>query len=403
MPTEPEETIICFSSQRWRDAMWTNKQHVMSRLAKQHRVVHVDYGLRWLPKYLAERLWFHGEQSWPPQKMLVDGVVHEEGNLFIGDSYSPLSAGVVPHGSWYRDFFTFDVKILMLQRFLKRQSIDSPIAWVYHPGFGEAVDRLDKKLLVYDCVDNYEAFPAYRDDPEWLMQRERRLCEKADVVFCTSQALYETRKAYNPENTYLVHNVGDAKHFKTAMEPRTEIAGEIADLDGPVIGFVGAVSDYKLNTDWLVRAAKARPGWDFAIIGPVGMADPGTEIGDLSALPNVHLLGYRPYEELPKYLKGVDVTVIPYRLNDYTESVFPIKFFEFMATGKPVVISRLPALEKFYDAIEVAGDADEFVARCEFVMENDDIEDRRQRVELAKTHSWAKRVETLMEKVTERL
>lgn len=402
MTDSNQETILCFSSQRWRDKMWTNKQHIMSRLAKTHRVIHVDYGLRPLAQYLAEQAWHHPDRLKKPHRLFYDGVTRQEGNLHIADAYSPLLAGAFAHGNRLRDFFTFDAKVLMVRRFLKREGI-KPIVWVYHPGFADAVERLDRKLLVYDCVDNYEAFPTYRDNPDWLMAREERLCRNADVVFCTSPALYESRKHFNPENTYLVHNVGDAEHFKGAMDPEVEVPAEVASLKGPIIGFVGAVSDYKLNIDWIRHGAKARPEWNFVLIGPVGMADPGTEVGELKALPNVHLLGHRPYEELPRYLKGFDVAVIPYRINSYTESVFPIKFFEFLATGKPVVISKLPALREFYGTVGVAENGSEFVEWCEAMVDDDDEEGRRRRIELAEEHSWPVRVKKLMARVEERL
>lgn len=382
--------------------MWTNKQHIMSRMTEFYRVIHVDYGLRPLPQYLAERVIHHRDHLWPPHRMFYDGVVREEGNLHIGDGYSPFWAGAFGHGHPIRDFFTFDAKVLMAKRFLGREKIE-PITWVYHPGFGDAVDRLDSKLLVYDCVDNYEAFPTYRDNPGWLMEREERLCRKADLVFCTSPALYESRKKFNPENTFLVHNVGDAEHFEKAMAPETMVPAEMAEMRGPVIGFVGAVSDYKLNIEWISAAAKAHPEWNFALIGPIGMADPGTEVGALKEMPNVHLLGHRNYGDLPAYLKGVDVAVIPYRLNAYTESVFPIKFFEFLATGKPVVISALPALREFYDAVGVANSDVEFIEWCEAMLEDDDEEARVRRIGLAREHSWPERVRKLRSKVESRL
>ncbi len=397
-----KETILCLSSQRWRDPLWTNKQHVMSRMKEHYRVVHVDYGLRPLPQYLVERAWHHRRSLWPPHRALTDGVVPVEEDLYLGDAYSPLVAGAFPHAHPVRDFFTFDAKVLMARRFLKRTK-SKPIVWVYHPGFADAVERVDRKLLVYDCVDNYEAFPTYRDDPGWLMAREERLCRNADLVFCTSRALYESRREFNPENTFLVHNVGDAEHFGAALLDSTEVPEEIASLEGPVVGFVGAVSDYKLNMEWLIRTAEARPEWNLVVIGPVGMADPTTEVGALRALKNVHLLGRRDYQELPKYLKGFDVAVIPYRLNAYTESVFPIKFFEFLATGKPVVISDLPALREFSEYVGVARDAGEFIEWCEAYLEDDDPEERAARVEVARLHSWPQRVGTLREHVERKL
>ncbi len=397
-----KHTIICLSSQRWDDPMWTNKQHIMSRLARDHRVIHVDYGLRPLPQYLYERARQRPADLLRPGRVLTDGVVRREGDLYVADAYTPLFAGAFPHGHPIRDFSTFDRKVAMLRRFIKREHIEDPIVWVYHPGYGDAVDKLPRGLLVYDCVDNYAAFPTYRDDPGWLKLREERLCRNADLVFATSSTLYDMVRPFNPEGTHLVHNVGDAEHFKQALSPSTRVPEEIASLSGPVIGFVGAVSNYKLDVDWLLAVARSRPDYNVVVIGPVGMADPSTNVGALKACSNVHLLGHREYAELPRYIKGFDVAVIPYRINSYTESVFPIKFFEFLATGKPVVVSRLPALEEFYDYVRVAATADEFVAACDAALTEPDT-DQRRRVELAEANSWPARIGKIMSLIEERL
>ena len=116
----------------------------------------------------------------------------------------------------------------------------------------------------------------------------------------------------------------------------------------------------------------------------------------------MHVLGTRDYSELPAYLKGCDVAVIPYRLNEYTESVFPIKFFEYMATGKPVVISRLPALEGFLDSVRVADDEQSFVAQCDDAIESAGA-GAEARVALAEANSWSKRVSDLMGLIEQKL
>lgn len=395
-------TIICLSSQSWDDTMWTNKQHIMSRLAKNHRVIHVDYGLRPLPLYLYRRLRKRPQDVLRPVRLLTDGVGQRGPGLYVADHISPLVAGVFPHGHPVRDRSTFDLKVMYLKRFLKRHKIDDPIVWVYHPGYADALDNLPRKLLVYDCVDNYAAFPTYRDDPQWIMLREERLCRQADLVFTTSQKLYDTRLHYNPNHTHLVHNVGDAEHFHQAANPQTQVPEVLSSLKGPVIGFVGAVSDYKLNLEWIKHLAHHRPTWNIVLIGPVGMADPSTDVGKLQQMSNVHLLGHRHYDDLPQYLKGFDVAVIPYNINAYTESVFPIKFFEFLATGKPVVISPLPALKDYADKVLVARDKDGFVAACQSAL--DDPETGRQaRIDLAFEHSWPKRIGALMGHIDARL
>jgi glycosyltransferase involved in cell wall biosynthesis len=405
MPNRTHD-IICLSSQSWDDGMWTNKQHIMSRLAKRHRVIHVDYGLKPLPLYLWRRLRQKPSDALHPLRMLVDGVQHRHGGLHVADSYNPIWAGLFEYGHPIRDFVSFDLKTLFLKRFLKKEGITDPIVWVYHPGYARAVDRLPKSLLVYDCVDNYEAFPTYEGHEGWIREREQELCEKADLVLATSQELCDLKSSFNPDNTYLVHNVGDAEHFKTALDPATLIARDISEFEGPVIGFVGAVSDYKLNAEWLLAVAERHPSWHIVVVGPVGRADPTTDVTRLKAAENVHLLGLRDYEVLPTYLKRFDVAVIPYRINEATRSVFPIKFFEFLATGTPTVISNLPALREFYDAVLVAETADEFVAQCEEALamsvQGEDA-GQETRIALAEEHSWPARIATIMALIEERL
>jgi glycosyltransferase involved in cell wall biosynthesis len=215
------------------------------------------------------------------------------------------------------------------------------------------------------------------------------------LVFCTAPSLYERKRALNPEGTHYVHNVGDADHFKRALDPSTVVPREVAALPKPVIGFVGAVSNYKLNIDWLLELARQRPNYHLCLIGPIGVSDPSTNVSALKALPNVHVLGTRDYAVLPEYMKGFDVAVIPYRLNEYTDSVFPIKFFEYLATGKPVVVSRLPALEGFLDAVRVADDAQSFITKCDEALTNRSA-GAEERVALAEANSWSSRVSELL-------
>lgn len=385
--------------------MWTNKQHIMSRLARNNQVVHVDFGLRPLVQYLWKRLKTSPADLKDPLALLTSGGYEYRDNLYLADSYGPIIVELLSRNNRVRDFFKYDFKVDMVRRFVqKRAELDEePILWVYHPGYADAVDRIPHQLLVYDCVDNYLAFPKYRDDADWVRRRERKLCEKADVVFTTSQELYDLKSGYNPGNTYLVHNVGDAEHFKKALDDEVTPPEKLRRLEGPVLGFVGAVSDYKLDKEWLLAAARKHPEWNLVLIGPVGRADPDTQIATLEELPNVHLLGHRPYDELPRYHKGFDVGVIPYRINDYTRSVFPIKFFEFLATGNPVVISALPALQKYLSAVRVANTAADFVQECENALEHDTEDDRRERVELAENNSWSHRIQRMFSHIGERL
>jgi glycosyltransferase involved in cell wall biosynthesis len=397
-------TIVCLSSQDWGDRMWTNKQHIMSRLAKQHRVVHMDFGIASPLSFAARALRHDPSQVLSPRRLWSDGILKREGagNLYLGSSWGPPGLELLPQDNAVRRYFTYDEKVRIVLAWLKREGISDPIIWVYHPGFGETVLRLPRKLLVYDCVDEYTAFPAYKQCKEWLAARERTLCENADLVFCTAPALYERKRVFNPEGTHYVHNVGDAEHFKKALDPRTQVPPDIAAIPKPVVGFVGAVSNYKLNIDWLLELARTRPNYHLCLIGPIGVSDPSTNVSALKALPNVHVIGTRDYAVLPEYMKGFDVAVIPYRLNEYTESVFPIKFFEYLATGKPVVVSRLPAIEGFFGSVRVADDEKSFVQQCDEALASHGA-GGDERVALAEANSWSSRVSALMSLIERKL
>ena len=375
--------------------MWTNKHHIMSRLAKQHRVLFVNFRQQSPLKFVRQaklsdnktRVSLGSLWREPMLRQVLPG-------LEVLDVWTPW-LNFVGSAHRLRRGLEFEHRVNVVGRWLARQGISDAVLWVYHPGYGDSVARIPHSLIVYDCVDEYTAFPEFRRTKAWIAERERRLCQVAGVVACTAPSLYDTKQKLAPGRTHFVHNVGDAAHFEQALAPATEIPADVASLPRPVVGFIGAVSDYKLNLDWMLHLSAARPDWSVVLIGPTGISDPSTDVGKLRARANVHLLGHRSYEQLPSYLKGFDVAVIPYRLNDYTNGVFPIKFFEFLASGRPVVISPLPAVREYWSSVRVADTAESFVQACDAALAEDDAAARQKRVELARLNSWDSRVAKL--------
>lgn len=390
-------TIVCFSSQPWEDGMWTNKQHVMSRVARRHRVLFVNFGAQSPFKFVAKTREGAEQRVTLTDLWRVPAVRRISESLEVLDVWTPTWLGFLPRDHALREQLDFEHRVDVVDRWLRARGIRDVVAWVYHPGYGASIARLPQQLVVYDCVDEYTAFPEFARAKEWIARRERELCRVAGVVSCTAPALVEAKRPLAPGRVHLVHNVGDAAHFERALAPETAVPSDVASLPKPVIGFVGAVSDYKLDTSWLEHLARARPDWSVVLVGPTGVADPGTDVARLQALPNVKLLGHRRYEQLPGYLKGFDVAVIPYRINDYTRAVFPIKFFEFLASGRPVVISPLPAVEDYYSAVHVAHTAPELVSACETALREDTPQQRQDRLTLAHRNSWDARVAKLLD------
>jgi len=388
-------TIVCLSSQPWQDGMWTNKQHIMSRLAREHRVYYVSFGPNPLPALVRKKL-AHETPLRSPVGAVLDPVRYEQAGVTVLEFLSPRAfVRKKPASHPFSIYANFDLRLELLGRFLAREGVENPVIWVYHPGYGAKVRELPHRLIVYDCVDEYTEFPTYKADPGWLIEREAALAAVADVVTTTSAGLYERKRPLNPARTHLVHNVGDFEHFSRARAESTRVPDDLARLPRPVIGFLGAVSDYKLHADWLTALARRHREYSIVLVGPVGVGDPTTDVSVLRAEPNVHLLGHRAYELLPGYVKGFDLGVIPYRINEYTTYSFPIKFFELLASGKPLVISELPALRDYYAAARVARSADEFVSACEAALA-DPMAGCAERLKLASENTWEHRVERIL-------
>ena len=334
-PAEPADVTLLATAD-WDHPLWTNKQHVACSLAELgHRVLYVEsLGLRALRaggsdwRRVLQRL-RHGLR--PPRQ------VRER--LWV---WSPL---VLPGASGgVATWLNRQVLRLGLARCRRRLGLRRDWLWTYNPRTLEVLDARPYSRLVYHCVDAIQAQP---DMPAAAIDRaEARLCAEADAVFVTSPQLLADLRALNPATLHYP-NVADGAHFARAMDPALAVPAELAALPAPRIGFVGAISAYKLDLTLLETLARRHPHWSFVLIGPVGEGDPSTDVAALAALGNVHLLGTRPYNALPAYLKGLDLGLLPLRLTPYTQAMFPMKFFEYLAAGLPVVATAIDALQPF--------------------------------------------------------
>jgi glycosyltransferase involved in cell wall biosynthesis len=190
-----------------------------------------------------------------------------------------------------------------------------------------------------------------------------------------------------------VPNVADVELFSSALRDGPIDAG-MASLPSPRIVFTGALVTTKLDMGLLFVLARSQRDWSFALVGPTGPGDPRADMSELAGEPNIHLLGPRRYEELPSVLRGADAGLIPYAINELTKSIFPMKVYEYLAAGLPVVATPLPSLAGL-ESVATAADAEGMVALLEEALAQDTPERRTARAREAQAHSWERRLEEI--------
>lgn len=372
--------IVCIGTADWQTELPINQHQLMRRLAVHNRVLFVEsLGLR--------RPQLAGRDLRRIARRLARGLrgVRRIGDLWV---LSPL---VLPfHGSAAVRALNRRLLRRQVRRAARRLGAGRPILWAYAPQAEGLLDVLDPELVVYHCVDDVAAQKGV--DAESFRAAEERFAARADLVLASAPALAERMRSL-AGNVLYAPNVADTALFATALQPGP-VDPAIESLPSPRLVFQGAIVATKLDVALLAELARLRPEWSIVLVGPRGAGDPGGDLSPLERSPNIHLVGPREEADLPAVLRGADAGLIPYAINDLTRSVFPMKVYEYLAAGLPVLSTRLPALEGVA-AVERVGDAAELVAALERELAVDGAERRGERSSEASAHSWEARIEEI--------
>ncbi|MGD0453278.1 MAG: glycosyltransferase [Solirubrobacteraceae bacterium] len=382
-PTLRGRDIVCVGFADWDTELWTNQHHLMARLARENRVLFIEsLGLR-QPQLagrdlarIARRL----RRGLAPPRA-VDGL----------HVLSPL---VLPfHRS--RLVRALNARLLpaLVRRAARRLGMSAPILWAYVPQAEVLIDALGPSLIVYHCVDDIAAHA--RIDTASFRAAEQRFAARADLVLASAPALAERLRRFSA-NVLDAPNVADTELFSQALipSPPATLDPQMAALPAPRIVFTGAIVAVKLDLGLLAELARLRPSWSFALVGPIGPGEPHADISAITAQPNIHLLGPRAYDELPNVLRAADAGLIPYSRNELTDSVFPMKVYEYLAAGLPVIATPLPALEGVAE-VRSAADAQGIALLLEQALAEDSPERRAERSRAAAAHSWDRRLQEI--------
>jgi glycosyltransferase involved in cell wall biosynthesis len=373
--------VVCIGSADWATELPINQHQLMGRLAVGNNVLFVEsLGLR-RPQLAGRDL----GRLWRRLKRGLHGARPAPEGLHV---LSPL---VLPlHGK---------ASVRKLNRWLLRRQVGRaarklrmkrPILWAYVPQAEALLDVLDPSLVVYHCVDDVAAQKGV--DAESFRAAEERFAGRADLVLASAPALAERMRTLSDHVLY-APNVADTGTFATALEPGP-VDPDLDVLPRPRLVFQGAIVATKLDVELLAKVAELRPDWSIVLVGPRGAGDPTGDLSPLDRAPNIHMVGPRPADDLPQVLRGADAGLIPYAINDLTRSVFPMKVYEYLAAGLPVLATPLPALDGV-EAIDTVASAEDLVAAAEHELAADGPERRRERSRAAASHSWEARIEEI--------
>lgn len=364
--------IICFAQDWTGDPL--SKTHIMRILARENRVLWVNsIGLRAPSVSKADF-----SRSIEKLTRAAEPLKEIEPNLFV---MSPLS--IPAYGVAAVQAFNSRSLRWQIRRALRRLKFKNLINYVFLPSAAPLAGTLDEDYILYHCVDEYSAFSDIPTEP--IARMERELLKKADLVIVSAEALYTTKIEHNP-NTHLIRHGVDYKNFAKALDDATEIPDEIKNLPRPIVGLYGLIADW-IDIELLEKVAKHFADGSLVIIGKIT-----TDISDLEKLPNVHILGRKPYERLPAFCKGFDVSLNPFVINELTLAANPLKVREYLAAGLEVVSTDIPEVAVLENC-RIGKTHEEFIEQIENVLR--EPKDRRAVSDSIKAESWDARVDQL--------
>jgi glycosyltransferase involved in cell wall biosynthesis len=345
--------VVCFSHLRW-NFVFQRPQHLMSRCAQECRVF-----------FFEEPMFDASAEAYATVDAVDSGV-----------------RVVVPHLCDSDRGQEAPILRTLVDNVIVRQGVRPEVLWYYTPMPLHFSDHLDAPAVVYDCMDELSNFAGA---PPGLRAAERTLMNRAGVIFTGGRSMYESKRHLH-QNIHPFPSGVDVAHFATARTGGIAQPPDQAGIPRPRIGFFG-VLDERLDRDLLAAVAALRPGWHLVLLGPVVKIDPDS----LPRAENIDYLGQKTYDELPRYLAGWDVAMLPFARNDATRYISPTKTPEYLAGGRPVVSTSIADVAHPYGDLGLARIADtpvEFVAAVEAALAEDAAERQRAADGLLASMSW---------------
>lgn len=338
--------ILCFSHDWTGDPL--SKTHLMRVLAKDNRILWINAIANRMPTASSKDV----SRIFKKLKSFAEPVREVEPNIFV---LNPLA--IPAYGSKLIVDLNQRSLVRQVRKAMRKLGFADVINMVFNPAAGMIAGRLGESELIYYCVDEYTAFTG----SSALKEIEEKLFRMSDLVIVSAEKLYDSKKQFN-ENTHIIRHGTDWKHFRTALDPDLAMPEDIRGLPRPIIGFHGLLADW-VDFDLIKKTAEYFHNGSIVLVGKTSV-DAEQKIKVLNGVPNIHLLGRKPYEQLPAYCKAFDVALNPFMINELTLAANPLKVREYLAAGLPVVSTDIPEVRILEDCLVATGH-DDFIAKIE--------------------------------------
>jgi glycosyltransferase involved in cell wall biosynthesis len=374
-------SIICFAGEDWWYHHPHSKYHLMRRFARAgNRVIFVNSISMGLPGL--------------SNKDLVPRVVRKLRSYArlarpTPEGVTVVSPAVIPFfGTRLARAANRKLLAMQIGRLAQRGGLTRPILWIAIPTAADMIGQFDEELVIYQVSDKYDAnLMDHATDLQTIRKLHERAIDNADLVLYSGQKLLAEAER-GRERSFLLEQAVDFDHWSQVGSGKLEIAESVARIPRPRLGYFGAIEPWLVDQELIARAARERPEWQWIFIGNKSR---GVEI---EALPNTHFLPPVSYQELPRYAAGFDVCVLPWdTAHSFTSYGSAIKVREYLATGKPVVISPLPEYESMSDALRIARTHDDWFRLVEEALQEDDPDAPRRRQAAVSSGTWDARAE----------
>lgn len=384
--------LVYFAPGEW-DGLWRNRQHLMSVFARQNRVLYVERPRHLRPTVAGFR---GGDRGLADLHRSSMRQVSENLFVFRYPVWAPIS------GRFPLDQLTTTVRRLSIRNALRELQMLQPIVWFSQPSMVRLIDEIPRAaLLVYHVVDEYTAYAGQTQiGRRRIAEREQEMMARVDAVVVVSQRLYEAKRPFNA-HTYLVPNGVNYQAYVTALAD-PYLPDDLRVIPPPRLGYIGLIGD-KLDFTLLRELAQGNPEWSLVLLGEMRISRQAETWRALQALPNVHHLGPVDVSQVPHYVKGFQVGLMPYLRNRHAEHISPLKLYDYLAAGLPVASVDIPAAREFSQYVHLADNFQEFSQAVQVALADTTPERRQARRRVAAQHTWEVRVEQLSDLIQSQL